>query len=312
MPHLSSPPLRAFRRILHRVNSVSVERFKCPRPRANVQLLTDLVCRGALLSLWLTYTAKTCSNVQAKSTAASTDRPASPTSSYTDLDRALRLLNRRLTSSRSVTLESTLAFSCTMPPKADLNKAQGEQSDFPTLCNVCLGPNPSVFSPPLSLSPHPGPPPASSARAVLTFWWYSCSYIRRRKQWRGPECKVSTRPFTVSRSARPTHASCARQVTNGPFLPLTGLPMAPGPGHAVQEDRDLRRLRKGQELLPDLPARLAVWLADSGRDTVLNVQSKAPTSDINREYYAQNSTSPPPNNSCSSSTRLIVTLCLPL
>ena len=26
------------------------------------------------------------------------------------------------------------------------------------------------------------------------------------------------------------------------------------------------------------------------RDTVLNVQSKAPTSDINREYYAQNST----------------------
>lgn len=41
--------------------------------------------------------------------------------------------------------------------------------------------------------------------------------------------------------------------------------MAPGAGHAVQEDRDLRRLRKGQELLPDLPARLAVWLADSGQ-----------------------------------------------
>lgn len=85
-----------------------------------------------------------------------------------------------------------------MPPKADLNKAQGEQSDFPTLCNVCLGPNPSVFQA-LSWSFSRGLRACGTDILVV---WYPCSYIRMSKQSLGAECKVCTRPFTVSRSAR--------------------------------------------------------------------------------------------------------------
>ncbi|GAA5885434.1 hypothetical protein JCM6882_009619 [Rhodosporidiobolus microsporus] len=117
-----------------------------------------------------------------------------------------------------------------MPPKADLNKAGVETSDFPSLCNTCLGPNP---------------------------------YIRMSKQPLGAECKVCTRPFTVFR-------------------------WLPGQGMRYKKTEICQVCATAKHVCQTCLLDLQFGLPTQVRDTVLGVTSKAPTSDINREYYAQN------------------------
>ncbi|GAA6012407.1 hypothetical protein JCM11491_004323 [Sporobolomyces phaffii] len=117
-----------------------------------------------------------------------------------------------------------------MPPKADLNKAGVEDSDFPSLCNTCLGPNP---------------------------------YIRMSKQPLGAECKVCTRPFTVFR-------------------------WLPGQGMRYKKTEVCQTCAKNKNVCQTCLLDLQFGLPTQVRDTVLGRLSKAPQSDINREYYAQN------------------------
>ncbi|GAA5853411.1 hypothetical protein JCM3766R1_005880, partial [Sporobolomyces carnicolor] len=117
-----------------------------------------------------------------------------------------------------------------MPPKADLNKAGVESSDFPSLCNTCLGPNP---------------------------------YIRMSKQPLGAECKVCTRPFTVFR-------------------------WLPGQGMRYKKTEVCQTCAKAKNVCQTCLLDLQFGLPTQVRDTVLGRLSKAPQSDINREYYAQN------------------------
>ncbi|GAA5940995.1 Pre-mRNA-splicing factor ECM2 [Sporobolomyces koalae] len=117
-----------------------------------------------------------------------------------------------------------------MPPKADLNKAGVESSDFPSLCNTCLGPNP---------------------------------YIRMSKQSLGAECKVCTRPFTVFR-------------------------WLPGQGMRYKKTEVCQTCAKAKNVCQTCLLDLQFGLPTQVRDTVLGRLSKAPQSDINREYYAQN------------------------
>jgi hypothetical protein len=78
----------------------------------------------------------------------------------------------------------------------------------------------------------------------------------------------------------------------------------------VQEDGDLSNLRKDEECMPGALPSFAPWrhwemtrsvaqtclldlqfgLPSQVRDTALGQRSAAPTSAVNREYYAQNST----------------------
>jgi len=117
-----------------------------------------------------------------------------------------------------------------MPPKADINKAGWEQSEFPILCETCLGDNP---------------------------------FIRMSKQEFGRECGTCARPFTVFR-------------------------WNPGNGSRFKTTVICQTCAKIKNVCQTCLLDLEYGLPTQVRDTALALQNEAPTSDVNREYYAQN------------------------
>ncbi|KAH7889425.1 hypothetical protein F5I97DRAFT_525532 [Phlebopus sp. FC_14] len=115
-------------------------------------------------------------------------------------------------------------------PKADINKAGWEQSEFPILCETCLGANP---------------------------------FIRMSKQEFGRSCGTCARPFTVFR-------------------------WNPGSGARYKATVICQTCAKVKNVCQTCLLDLEYGLPTQVRDTALAVQSEAPISDINREYYAQN------------------------
>ncbi|KZT56394.1 hypothetical protein CALCODRAFT_543815 [Calocera cornea HHB12733] len=115
-------------------------------------------------------------------------------------------------------------------PKADINKAGWETSDFPILCENCLGDN---------------------------------AYIRMSKQEFGKECGSCTRPFTVFR-------------------------WNPGNGARFKSTVVCQTCAKVKNVCQTCLLDLEYGLPTQVRDTALGVKGDAPSSEINREYYAQN------------------------
>jgi len=117
-----------------------------------------------------------------------------------------------------------------MPPKSDLNKAGWEQSDFPILCETCLGGN---------------------------------GFIRMSKQEYARECGACARPFTVFR-------------------------WNPGSGMRFKATVICQTCAHIKNVCQTCLLDLEYGLPTQVRDTALALKNEAPSSDINREYYAQN------------------------
>ncbi|KAL7411608.1 hypothetical protein BDY24DRAFT_407479 [Mrakia frigida] len=130
------------------------------------------------------------------------------------------------------------------PAKADLNKAGVESSDFPVLCETCLGPNP---------------------------------YVRMSKQEYGAECKICTRPFTVFK-------------------------WNPGQGARFKKTEICNTCSRIRNTCQCCILDLEYGLPTQVRDVALGRMSEAPTSDINKQYYAQNLERQIADGSTSSST----------
>ncbi|EIN07223.1 hypothetical protein PUNSTDRAFT_89383 [Punctularia strigosozonata HHB-11173 SS5] len=115
-------------------------------------------------------------------------------------------------------------------PKLDINKAGWEQSEFPILCETCLGDN---------------------------------AFIRMSKQEFGRSCGTCARPFTVFR-------------------------WNPGSGARYKTTVICQTCAKIKNVCQTCLLDLEYGLPTQVRDTALGIQTEAPNSDINREYYAQN------------------------
>ncbi|KAI0748354.1 hypothetical protein C8Q80DRAFT_1171432 [Daedaleopsis nitida] len=115
-------------------------------------------------------------------------------------------------------------------PKSDINKAGWEQSEFPILCETCLGDN---------------------------------AFVRMSKQEFGRSCGTCARPFTVFR-------------------------WNPGTGMRYKTTVICQTCAKVKNVCQTCLLDLEYGLPTQVRDTALGIESEAPTSEVNREYYAQN------------------------
>ncbi|KAI9016513.1 hypothetical protein CLU79DRAFT_762972 [Phycomyces nitens] len=114
--------------------------------------------------------------------------------------------------------------------KSDPNKQGWEDSEFPIVCETCLGDNP---------------------------------YVRMTKQPYGKECKICARPFTVFR-----------------WLPGTNM--------RYKKTEICQICAKVKHVCQTCVLDLQYGLPVQVRDSALQIQSSAPTTDVNRQYYAQN------------------------
>ena len=152
-------------------------------------------------------------------------------------------------------------------PKADINKAGWEQSEFPILCETCES---SPSSPPRPVlteifRPRRQPICAHGTRSChhCSGFYHKLTRITQSKQEFGRACGTCARPFTVFR-------------------------WNPGTGMRFKTTVICQTCAKIKNVCQTCLLDLVYGLPTQVRDTALGIESEAPTSEINREYYAQN------------------------
>lgn len=151
-------------------------------------------------------------------------------------------------------------------PKSDLNRANWEQSEFPILCETC------TTAPVLYMHRVQADTTEQVWVTIPSSEWYVVRSLhatplltcfRQSKQEFGRSCGTCARPFTVFR-------------------------WNPGSGARYKATVICQTCAKVKNVCQTCLLDLEYGLPTQVRDTALAVQSEAPTSDINREYYAQN------------------------
>lgn len=151
-------------------------------------------------------------------------------------------------------------------PKLDINKAGWEQSEFPILCETCTcracAPVPLDVDRkrPLGLGDN------AFVRMVRPPYYRvheTSSLDMQSKQEYGRSCGTCARPFTVFR-------------------------WNPGSGMRFKTTVICQTCAKIKNVCQTCLLDLEYGLPTQVRDTALGIENEAPTSEINREYYAQN------------------------